>query len=184
MVSRRWLLVLWLLPCLQRVQSGFTATRRFSAWKQINQTVPSAGIYIVSSRAHLSCRYCRLNPQLENDRPSRYLFTLYTAFGDSHIVRAEAAVTLKRDDRLSLRILWSKNEDIALSVACVPGLDSNFSTLYCCVETFMSPYSLMPAHHRRVEVLKKLERDDVQRCYNGHVLGESNTISLPKPLLR
>ena len=120
MASTRWLLVLmlWLLPWLQMVKSGFSV-QRFANVANWNPTViiPKDGIYLISVIAD-PCKGCVLTVQVSCKCHGGERF-IVIAIADRIYSHAEVAAGLKKNDKLFLKIRGKVEEASSLSVVYV-----------------------------------------------------------------
>ena len=130
MASTRRLLVLmlWLLPWLQMVKSGYSVLR-FKTDKTWDSPViiPKDGVYLVSVSAD-SCKGCLSNVYVFCHCHGKYR-AIVTAFGDRIYGHAEVAVSLKKNDRLVLKYAEGIEAASSFSVVYVAPLYSSFITL-------------------------------------------------------
>ena len=140
MESIRWLLVLmlWLLPWLQVVKSGFFV-QRFQRARSITSPVviPKDGVYLVSVIID-PCAGCHGKVKLICQRQGigRLLFTTYA---DDIYSNAEVAVGLKKNDKLSLGKVYNVGPWSSFSVTYVAELNSFYFTVRNDVASKTSP---------------------------------------------
>ena len=125
MASTRWLLVLmlWLLPWLQMVKSGFSVLR-FKTDRTWDSplVIPEDGVYLVSVSAD-SCKGCMSNLYVYCHCHGKYR-AIVTAFGDRIYGHAEVAALLKKNDRLVLKSTEGIEAWSSFSVVYVAALNS------------------------------------------------------------
>ena len=128
MESRRWLLVLmlWPLPWLQVVKSGFSV-QRFSSNKNWGSVViPTDGVYLVSVIAD-PCKGCILTVQVSCQCHGGERF-IVVAYAEGIYSHAEVAAGLKKNDKLFLKIRGKVEEASSLSVVYVAAPTSFYYT--------------------------------------------------------
>ena len=125
MASTRWLLLLmlWLLPWLQMVKSGFSILS-FANVANWNPTViiPKDGIYLISVIAD-PCKGCVLTVQVSCKCHGGERFILI-AIADRIYSHAEVAAGLKKNDELFMKINGEFEAASSLSVVYVAELNS------------------------------------------------------------
>ena len=126
--TRRLLaLMLWLMPSLQMVKSGFSIQRFQSAptW-QSQVVIPKDGVYLVSVIVD-PCMGCRSTLQLYCQCQGKEEIVL-TAYGRGIYSHAEVAVVLKRNDKLFLKKAGTIQAGSSLAVVYVAELNSFYIT--------------------------------------------------------
>ena len=128
MESTRWLLVLmlWLLPWLQMVKSGYSV-QRFSSnrdWGSV--VIPKDGVYLVSVIAD-PCKRCLLTVQVSCMCHGREIF-IVIAFAEGIYNHAEVAASLRKNDKLFLKIKGKVERASSLSVVYVAAPTSFYYT--------------------------------------------------------
>ena len=130
MASTRCLLVLilWLLPWLPMVKSGFVYRRYASSpsW-HIPMVIPKDGVYLVSVFVD-PCDRCYATMQLYCQCQGKKVY-LFTAYGDSISSHTEVATGLKKNDRLIVTDVGGITLSSSLSVIYVAELNSFYITV-------------------------------------------------------
>ena len=140
MASTRRLLVLmlWPVPWLQMVESGFSV-QRFQSARPITSSVPITkdGVYLISIIVD-PCKLCYTSLRLfcECQGTERYFFTAYGRLIYSH---AEVAVGLRKYDTLFIKKAGDVEGPSSLSVVYVAELSSFYITVMNGRETKNSP---------------------------------------------
>ena len=148
MASTRWLLLLmlWLLPWLQMVKSGFSI-QRFKTTKTWDSTViiPKDGVYLVSVIAD-PCNGCSLSLQVYCRCEGKETFIVQASAKDI-VSHAEVAVALRIYNRLYVKKGPAKAEaGSSLSVVYVAGLNSFYITAKNGVSSSRSPIAFTCKH--------------------------------------
>ena len=154
MASTRWLLVLmlWLLPWLQMVKSGFSVQRFASDRNWESVVIPKDGVYLVSVIAD-PCNGCVLTVQVscKCHEGERFILIAYAKGIYSH---AEVAAGLKRNDKLFLKIKGKVEEASSLSVVYVAAPTSFYYTAkndrWCGISPVIFTTMLTPSGWRKV----------------------------------
>ena len=128
MESTRWLVVLmlWLLPWLQMVKSGFSVQRYSSNKNWGSVVIPKDGVYLISVIAD-PCKGCVLTVQVSCKCHGGERFILI-AIADRIYSHAEVAAGLKKNDKLFLKIRGKVEEASSLSVVYVAAPTSFYYT--------------------------------------------------------